>query len=183
MKSAGIRKASIFAMAILLGLTWTVVTSAPSWADERGHGGHGRPDAGNFIWHVLKSKEALSLSDEQETKLRAIGVNFKKDKVKKEADVELAEIDMHQFFHEQKDGGAGDVEGAIRKVYGLKAELRVASYKAFQEARGVLTPEQQKKMRELHDKGRCATDGNRPERHGEYQGGSETGGDRSAERS
>src|SRR5690242_19338637 len=121
MRSARIRNASTFAMACLLGLAWTLVMSAPSWADGRGHGGHGRPDAGDFIWHVLKSKEALNLSDEQETRLRTIGVNFKKDKVKREADVELAEIDMHQFFHQQKDGGAGDVEGAIRKVYGLKA--------------------------------------------------------------
>jgi Spy/CpxP family protein refolding chaperone len=169
MTSETLRKVSFLGLAVLLSAAWTLASSTLSWADGHGHKGygHGRPNAGEFIWHVLKAKEALGLSDEQEAKLRTIGLSFKKDRVKREADVELAEIDMHQLFHQQNpQGSAGDVESAIRKLYALKADRRIASFKAFQEARGVLTPEQQKKLRELHEKDRCSMEGKRSEHQG-----------------
>jgi Spy/CpxP family protein refolding chaperone len=157
-------------MAVLLATAWTLATDTMSWADGHGHGGHrhGRPNAGDFIWHVIKAKEAVGLSEEQETRLRTIGVAFKKDRVKRDAEVELAEIDLHQLFHQQeKQASGGNVENAIRKLYALKADRRIASFNAFQEARGVLTPEQLKKLRELHEKGRCSMDGERSESHGD----------------
>lgn len=167
---------------MVLGAVWTLTFSAMSWADGHGHGGHrhGRPNAGEFIWHALKDKDALGLSGEQETRLRAIGVTFKKDRVKRDAEVELAEIDMHQLFHQQdKQGSAGDVDSAIRKLYALKPDRRIASFNAFQEARNVLTPEQLKKLRELHETKRCSPDEKRSESHGDtgqHGGGAMDGG-------
>ncbi|HKN87434.1 MAG TPA: Spy/CpxP family protein refolding chaperone [Nitrospiraceae bacterium] len=179
MKGETIRKAFFVSVVVVLGIAWTAASSTMSWADgpgHKGHGhkghGHGRPDAAEFIWHILKAKEALGLSDDQNTKLRSIGLNFKKDEVKKRAEVELAEIDMHQLFHQQDmQAAGGDVEGAIRKLYGLKADARIASFKAFQDARGVLTPEQLKKLRDLHGKDRCSMDEKRSERLSESSGG------------
>jgi Spy/CpxP family protein refolding chaperone len=186
MNSEAVRKASLLGLAIVLGAMWTMASSTLSWADGRDHGGHGheRPNAGKFIWHVLKAKEVLGLSDEQEAKLRTIGTNVKKDHVRKEAEIELAEIDMHQLFHQQdKQGNPDNIEGAIRKLYALKAELRIALFKAFKEARGVLTPEQLKKLRELHEKERCSMDRKRSAHHGGYgqPGEEEMGGGRPAE--
>jgi len=185
------RKAFFLSVVVVLGIAWTGAFSTISWADDyghKGHGhkghGHGRPNVAEFIWHILKAKEVLGLSEDQGTKLQSIGLNFKKDEVKKRAEVELADIDLHQLFRQQDtQGSAGDVEGAIRKLYGLKAEARIASFKAFQDARGVLTPEQLKKLRELHGKDRCSMDETRSERRSESHGddSEQMGGGRPAE--
>lgn len=172
MRGETMRKAFFLSVVVVLGIAWTAAFSTISWADGHGHKGHGhgRPNAAEFIWHILKAKEVLGLSEDQGTKLQSIGLNFKKDEVKKRAEVELAEIDLHQFFRQETQGSAGDVEGAIRKLYGLKAEARIASFKASQDARGVLTPEQLKKLRELHGKDRCSMEETRSERRSESHG-------------
>jgi Spy/CpxP family protein refolding chaperone len=170
MKSDNLRKSSLLFLAILLATAWTLASSTMSWADGRGYGHGKRPDAASFIWHVLQAKEALGLSDEQETRLRTIAINFKKDRVRKHAEVELAEIDMHQLLHRQdKQANPEDVDTAVRKMYGLKADLRIASIKAFQEARTVLTPEQWQKMRQLRDKDKGSMEGKHSEHHGGYR--------------
>ena len=163
MKMKNVRTAVWYSMAILMGLTWVIASATMSWAYSGKHGHHSRPDAASFIWHVLKNKEALNLTDDQQAKLRTIGVNFQKEKVKKTAEVELAEIDMHQLLHGDSKQ-AGDVESAVRKVYGLKAERRLTSIKAFQEARTVLSPEQRQKFKELRDQ-RHADMGRRGDGH------------------
>lgn len=147
-------KRSLLFLATLIGVTWTFVATPMSWADMPRHSHDGRPNAADFIWHVLMAKETLGLGDEQETRLMAIAVAFKKEDVKRTAEVELAEIDLHQLLHRQaKQVGGDDIEAAVRKMYALKADRRLASIKTFQEARNVLTPEQQKKMKELHNSG------------------------------
>lgn len=119
MKSGALRTTCVWSIALCVGVVSTLAWSGLGRADSHGHGGHGHghSHAGGFVWHVLKAKEALGLSDEQETKLRAIGVNATKDRVKKEAEVELAEIDLHQLFHEQdKQESAGDIEGGDQET-------------------------------------------------------------------
>jgi Spy/CpxP family protein refolding chaperone len=170
MKGDNLRKSSLLFLAILLASAWTLTSSTMGWADGRGDGHGKRPDAAYFIWHVLKAKEALGLSDEQETRLRTIATNFKKDRVRKHAEVELAEIDMHQLLHRQdKQANAEDIDTAVRKMYGLKADLRIASIKAFQEARTVLTPEQWQKMKEVRGREKGSMESKRSEQHGGYR--------------
>jgi hypothetical protein len=79
MDSEPIRKASFLGFAILVGLAWTVTSSTVSWADGHGHRGHGhgQSNAGEFIWHILKAKDALGLSEDQDKRLRSLGTNFK----------------------------------------------------------------------------------------------------------
>jgi Spy/CpxP family protein refolding chaperone len=149
------RRASLWGLAILMGVALTMSSTTRTWADTGGHGHHKRPDASRFIWHVLKAKDVLNLSDEQQARLQTLAVSFKKENVKKTAEVDLAEIDMHQLLHSDGKQAGGDLESAVKKMYALKADRRLALIKAFQEARGVLTPEQQNKLREL-----------RTERHG-----------------
>jgi Spy/CpxP family protein refolding chaperone len=156
---ANIRTASFWSLAIFMAIAWTISSVTTSWANV-GHGDrHRRPDATGFIWHVLKAKDTLKLNEEQQARLRTIAVNFKKENVKKTAEVDLAEIEMHQLLHgDTKQVAGGDVETAVRKMYALKAEQRLASIKAFQEARTVLTPEQQQKLRELREERHAAMD-------------------------
>ena len=153
MKFSSVRKSSLLFLAVLLGVVWTFASTTLSWADASGYGHGKRPDAASFIWHVLKAKEAVALTDDQEARLRTIATTFKKDRVKKTAEIDLAEIDAHKLLHNKQVSG-DDIDTAVRKMYAFKADLRIASIKAFQEAKTVLTPEQQKKLKELHEKER-----------------------------
>jgi len=160
MKSIDMRNASLWFLVIVLSAAWSLVLTPMSWADTRGHGHGKHPNAADFIWHVLKAKETLGLSDEQDARLRTIATTFKKEHVKKTAEIELAEIDLHQLLSRQdKQAGGEDLETAVRKMYALKADRRIASIRAFQEVRSVLTPEQQKKLKELYEQRRGTMDG------------------------
>ena len=160
---------SFWGVALLTGLIWTIGSATPSWADMSRYGHHRHPDASRFIWHLLQSKETLNLTPEQQTQLQAIAVNYKRDNVMRTAEVELAEIDMHQLLRNPTPASSSDVEAAVRKVHTLKADRQLASIKAFQEARAVLTPEQQQKLRDLRQPGH----GGDRDRHAEGSSSSE----------
>ncbi|MGH7256395.1 MAG: hypothetical protein ACREI3_11520, partial [Nitrospirales bacterium] len=102
MKRHAIRTAPFAFLALVVGTVVTLTWSTPGWADSRGHGHGKRPDATHFMRHVLKAKEALGLSDEQNTRLRTITVAFMKARVMKKADVDLAKIDLRQLFHQEQ---------------------------------------------------------------------------------
>lgn len=150
----GKSRISLWAWAMLVGGALALL-AAPSWADGRGHGHGKRHDAAHYIKRVLKAGEELSLTDQQETRLRAIKMAFKKQKITKKAEVDLAKVDMRHLLH--SDGASmSDIEAAVNKVYALKAELRLSSIKAKREAKAVLTEEQRKKMKAMrrhHGKG------------------------------
>lgn len=92
MKSDKMRKGSFWFLAIILAAAWPVASNSTSWADTQSHGHDKRPDAVRFIWHLLNAKETLGLSDEQEARLRTIAIGFKKERIKKTAEIKLAEI-------------------------------------------------------------------------------------------
>lgn len=159
MQTHTIRRAGFCGLAILVGIAWTISSVMVSWADTGRHGHYKRPDAASFIWHLLKAKDTLNLSEEQQARLQSIALSFKKESVKKTAEVELAEIDLHQLVHIDGKPGAGEgVATAVRKIHELKADQQLASIKAFQEARTVLTPEQQQKLRDLREQRHAAMD-------------------------
>ncbi|MDA2911244.1 Spy/CpxP family protein refolding chaperone [Nitrospiraceae bacterium AH_259_D15_M11_P09] len=151
MKFNNIPKASFWVLALVIGSALTFLSQTPGWADSRGHGyGHGkRHDAAKFIRHALMAKEELGITDEQATRLRAMKIAFKKERISRKAEVDLAKVDLHALLHGDQATMA-QIEAAVNKVYTLKAGLRVASIKARREAKAVLTPEQQKKMKAMH---------------------------------
>ncbi|MFQ5928013.1 MAG: hypothetical protein ACE5MH_11340, partial [Terriglobia bacterium] len=69
-------------------------------------------------------------------------------RITRKAEVDLAKVDLHALLHDDQATMA-QIEAAVNKVYTLKAGLRVASIKARREAKAVLTPEQQKKMKAM----------------------------------
>jgi len=154
------RKTATWFLAVFLGVVWAAISGTASWADAGEHGRSSHPDPSRFAWHLLKAKETLALTDEQTARLQSIGLTTKKDAVKRAAEIELAEIDLHQLLHGQDKQASGDeLDRAVKKLYALKAERRLASIKAFGDLRAVLTPEQQKKMRELRGTRRACADG------------------------
>ena len=149
MRFDNLHKASFWFLALFLGSALTFVTSMPAWADSRGHGHGKRHDAANFIRHALMAKEDLGITDQQETRLRAIKIAFKKERITRQAEVDLAKVDLKALLHDDSSTMA-QIEAAVKQVYTLKAEKRVASIKAKREAKAILTPEQRKQMKAMH---------------------------------
>lgn len=114
------------------------------------HGGH-HQDAGKFIKHVLKFKEGMSLTAEQEQKLRTLKVNYKKDRIRLKAEVDLANVDLHEVLKNEK-ASLSDVEAGFNALHALKTKLYMASIKAKRDAKAVLSDEQRARMDKIHER-------------------------------
>ncbi len=114
----------------------------------RGHGrmgaGMGRgPGAGLAMLH------ALDLTDAQREKVTAIHERVARKNVQTQADLRLAAMDLSKLMRADKPD-ARAVEAQVDKLAALRASIQKAHLGALIEVRALLTPEQQKKARELH---------------------------------
>jgi Spy/CpxP family protein refolding chaperone len=113
------------------------------------HSDHDR-SAHNFvdmIFHSLfRQAKDLGLSDEQTTKLKALKSDYEKAKIRGEADLKLAEVDVQTLAHDEK-ADMSAIEGAVRKSETAHANLRIEGIKTVRAAFAVLTPDQRQKMR------------------------------------
>lgn len=122
-----------------------------------GQGGHSSTHPGThqgateFIDHILKFKEGMSLTDDQANQLRKLRTQYKKDRIKMKANVQLANIDLHELLRDEK-ASLSDIESNLKNVHALKADLYMASIKAKRDAKGVLTTEQQSRMDKIHER-------------------------------
>ena len=125
----------------------------------KGHGGHGHrsmhgghhQNTAQFISHILKFKEGMSLTAEQEQKLRTLKTNYKKDRIRTKAEVELASIDLHEVLKNEK-ASLADIEAEFNKLHALKTKLYMASIKAKRDAKATLSEEQRARMDKIHDR-------------------------------
>lgn len=141
----------------------------------KGEGRHGGRDGGmhQFVSHALHSlmgrAKDLGLSDEQVTKLKAINGDYEKAKIRGEADLKLAEVDVQTLAHDEKADMAA-IEAAVRKSETAHSNLRIEGIKALRSAAGVLTPEQREKWRSSrgmrHGDGKDKDDYKAPPRSG-----------------
>lgn len=126
---------------------------------KHGHGGHGHgsthpghhQDAIQFIKHILKFKDGMSLTAEQEQKLQDLKVNYKKGRITMKADVKLASIDLHEVLKNEK-ASLSDIEAEFNKLHALKTKLYMASIKAKRDAQAVLSDEQRARMDKIHER-------------------------------
>ncbi len=142
------RKSSLWLFAIVIGLAVMVYSTPPSWACGH-HKQRQHPDAADYIRHLLMAKDALGLTEEQAMRLHTMKIEFKKGRITKKAEVDLATVDMHAIQHDTQSS-MSDIEAAVKKVYVLKADFHLLSVRTRQDAKSVLTPEQQDKMKSLH---------------------------------
>lgn len=123
------------------------------------HGGHGHgsgrhgkhQNAAQFIGHILKFKEGMSLTAEQEQKLQTLKVTYKKDRIRLKAEVDMANVDLHQVLKNEK-AKLADVEAEFNKLHTLKTKLYMASIKAKRDAKAVLSDEQRARMDKIHER-------------------------------
>ena len=140
---------------------------------QKGHGGHGHGsthpghhrDAIQFIKHILKFKDGMSLTAEQEQQLEDLKVTYKKGRITMKADVKLASIDLHEVLKNEK-ANLSDIEAEFNKLHALKTKLYMASIKAKRDAKAVLSEEQRTRMDKIHE--RIKSHGGNMEHSGDY---------------
>jgi len=129
---------------------------ALAFDDEDGHGNapkHARrmeiggPHGRGMMRRGLAMRfAALDLTDAQRDKLRDIHEAAARKSVQRRADLQLAHMDLRKLMRAEAPS-ASAVNAQIDKVSKLQAEGMKAHFDTFMQARAVLTPEQQKKLR------------------------------------
>lgn len=148
------------------------LTISPAWANpEGGYGGHSggsyekgqhgmgaammemmmHGGAGHLIRHLLKHDKEIGLSAEQVTKLKELQLNLDKNRIKMEADIQVAEREVKALNDEEKSDIAA-IEAKLKQSADVQIGLRVLSIKTRREALALLTPEQRAKEQAEHEK-------------------------------
>lgn len=110
--------------------------------------------AADFIKHILKFKEGMSLTAEQEQKLHALKTEYKRTRIRMKADVDLANIDLHEVLKNEK-ASLSEIEAELTKLHGLKTKLYMASIKAKRDAKAVLSDEQRARVNKIHERAKA----------------------------
>jgi len=102
-----------------------------------------------LISQLLNNREALGLSAEQVRKLEQLRDGFQRQSIRNDADLRIVEIDIAALL-EQEPVDLAKVEAKMREGEKLRTDLRIARVRAIEQARGLLTVEQKKKLQELN---------------------------------
>ena len=145
-------------LAIGVLLTWVVCIPGEVRADDPsqmmmrgGHPEHGRAMhdfVGHSLHRLLRHGKDLGLSQEQRAKIKAIATDYTKTRIREEADLKLAEVDVRTLIHDEKADLAA-IETALKKSESTHTALRLDGVKALRAATAVLTPEQREKWRAI----------------------------------
>lgn len=109
--------------------------------------GHAPGHEGPLISLMLDMKDQLGLSLQQEQALRDLRAAFEKEAIQRGAEVRVAEVELREALA-QDQVDLGRAETLVRKIAGLRAELRLARLRALEKGKAVLTPAQLAKFRE-----------------------------------
>ena len=162
---------SRFSVILAIGalLTWIGCVPVVVRADDPsqrmmrgGHPEHGRAMhdfVGHALHRLLRHGKDLGLSQEQRAKIKAIATDYTKTRIREEADLKLAEVDVRTLVHNEK-AELSAIEAALKKSESTQTALRLDGVKALRATAAVLTPEQREKWRAI-----------RMERHGEKHAG------------
>jgi Spy/CpxP family protein refolding chaperone len=113
--------------------------------EEGGHGPGGGDTMGMGRNPELQKK--LNLSDDQRTKLADIHDRQTRAAIPIRSDLEIAGLDMRKLMRADKPDQKA-IDAQIDKMAGLRARLQKSRVASMLEARAVLTPAQQKTLRE-----------------------------------
>ncbi len=134
--------------------------SLPAWGDEqhggamrdRGHDAATHPEStGHYLRHLLKHPKEIGLSADQVARLKTIQLDLNRTRIKTEADIQVAELELASLTEDEKADLAA-IEAKVKQSEMLEAGLRVAAIKAKRDALALLTPEQREKEKAEHEK-------------------------------
>ena len=121
-----------------------------------GHGmGHGMGRDGRFMhrggFGPMLVKE-LDLTPQQIEKMKASREAQQRKAIQARADIQLARLDLRKLMQADKPDGRA-IEAQIDRIAGLRAGMEKSRVSAMLDFRASLTPEQQKKLKELRERG------------------------------
>ncbi|MFQ6618406.1 MAG: Spy/CpxP family protein refolding chaperone [Fidelibacterota bacterium] len=99
------------------------------------------------LGRVLYFSEELGLTTQQRSRIRDIIRKYEKDRVRKIADIKVAEYEVDQYTDEGRK--QSEIDARIKKLYNLKAGLTSSIIKVEREILDTLTPEQRKVYEDL----------------------------------
>lgn len=105
-------------------------------------------EARPLISFMLSNQDKLQLSASQVQTLEKLRNDFRRQSIRLDADLKVAEMDLAQLL----DADSADmtkVESKVREVEKLKGDLRLARLRAIEEGKRTLSPEQRTKLKEL----------------------------------
>jgi Spy/CpxP family protein refolding chaperone len=97
---------------------------------------------------MMEMLMSLGLDDAQKDVIKTLHLKCKKEAIRKNADLKIAEIELREILgKETVDMTAA--EAKIKEIEGIKANLRILHVKNREEIKSKLTPEQKKKLSSL----------------------------------
>lgn len=91
-------------------------------------------------------QEEVGLSDEQVTALEQVRIQALKEDIQRRASIAIAELELQELLA-AKSVDLAQAEVKVREIEKLRADKRILDIQLHEKARGILTPEQQQKMR------------------------------------
>ena len=97
---------------------------------------------------LMMNQEELGLSEKQVDQIKAIKMATKRELVKRDAEIDLVKLDIKEKMYEDKIDPAA-IDPLIDRKYDLKKARAKYLVKQYAALKGVLTDEQQEKMRSV----------------------------------
>ncbi len=97
--------------------------------------------------HMAMFKK-LGLDEKQKETIKQIHFKTMKEMVKKRADIKVAKIELREILSKDPLDMAA-AESAVKKIEGLKVEMKMMHIKTMEEIKSNLNPEQRKKFIEM----------------------------------
>ncbi|HEY7203528.1 MAG TPA: hypothetical protein VIA61_04500 [Methylomirabilota bacterium] len=115
---------------------------------------HGKAHRFSLAGLALRHQKELGLSTTQVESLRKLGVDARRDAIKREADLKLARVDLGTLMmpdpaDPNRARDMGRIEAKVRDIEKLRADAQIARIRTMEQSRQVLTPEQREKLRSM----------------------------------
>ena len=107
--------------------------------------------AGHYLRHLLKHPKEIGLTADQVAKLKAMQLDLNRTRIKAEADIQVAELELAAMTEDEKTDLSA-IEAKVKQSEMLEVGLRMAAIKARRDAVALLTPEQREKEKAEHEK-------------------------------
>ncbi len=107
------------------------------------------------LHRILMAFKKLDLTEGQKSEIHEIWISMKKDMIRKRADLKIAQMELHGQLHQDMvDMHA--VELQVKKIEGLKTDMKLNAIKSWEEIKSKLTPDQRKHLADLiRDSRKC----------------------------
>jgi len=139
------------------------MSQRPQWRQEGpgdmrgGRGGwdrDGRRPRFSLAGVALRHEKDLGLSPAQVTTLRKLMTDSQRDAIKRNADIQLARLDLRTLMmldpaDPNKPRDLAKIEAKVREIEKLRADGSIARIRGMEQTRQTLTPEQREKLRAM----------------------------------